>query len=179
MAFIAVLLTLLILLSTAHYQFIWATTLLAAERFVEFSRILGGLPAWLGFSGPTADIVRSSDRSSVLPAAAQAQWALWLIGLVLVYGLLPRLIALMLCAVRATCGLCRLRVDLQLPGLAALRSRLSPDITPLDHDAIVPVIHRPRVSGCKATGAGVAPAAGQCANKGPLVAALEWPSDVL
>lgn len=133
------------MLATVHYQFIWATTLLTPDRFVTLASTLGVLPAWLGFHGPAADMVRSSNGSISLPATVQTQWSLWLMGVVLAYGLLPRLVALPLCATKITRALRQLRVDPLQPGLDTLRPRLLPDVTCLGNEGILPTIHQPRI----------------------------------
>lgn len=176
LALSAALLTLLAMLSTAHYQFIWATTLLAPERFVTLSDALGQLPGWLGFSVPAPDVVRQSDGSTVLPTAVQAQWSLWLIGAVATYGLLPRSVALAICAAQVALARRRLRVDPTLPGLDALRARLLPDLTPLGDDGIAASVHQPRIGVAEASGE-YRPYAHRLTGTRPLMAALEWPAD--
>src|SRR5690606_22483961 len=76
----AALISLLALLSTASYRFVWPTTLLQPDAFIFLTRALGWLPAQFGFAMPSADVVRASDNTQVLPAVAQAQWSIWLIG---------------------------------------------------------------------------------------------------
>jgi hypothetical protein len=135
----AALVTMLAVLSTARYRFAWATTLLAPDTFVDLTRTLGWLPARLGFAMPGVDMVRLSDGVHALPPEAQAQWAWWLIGVVVVYGLLPRLIAWIasvLCLRRALQGL---RVDMALPGYAALRTRLQPAAESLQQEGAAPI----------------------------------------
>ena len=82
----------------------------------------GGLPL------PDAATVLASDGVQTLPAAAQVQWSLWLIGVVVVYGVLPRLAAALLCLVVLRRRLAGLRIDPALPGHAALRDRLEPAV---------------------------------------------------
>ena len=99
----------------------------------------GGLPP------PDAATVLASDGVQTLPAAAQVQWSLWLIGVVVVYGVLPRLAAALLCLVVLRRRLAGLRIDPALPGHAALRPagtrrglhRPGPPVDPL---------HEPRLS---------------------------------
>ena len=55
----AALATLLVLLSTASYRFIWATTLLAPDTFVWLTQAIGWLPSKLGFALPDAAMVRA------------------------------------------------------------------------------------------------------------------------
>ena len=176
LAFAAALMTLLAMLSTAHYQFIWATTLLAPERFVALIDTLGRLPVWLGFPIPAPDVVRQSDGSTVLPTAVQTQWSLWLIGTVVTYGLLPRVLALALCAARVSRASRRLWVDPTLPGLDALRARLLPDLTQLGDDGIAPSIHQPRIGATGISDPDDVARANGLAGTRPLIAALEWPT---
>ncbi|MBO9357068.1 DUF2868 domain-containing protein [Bordetella petrii] len=141
----AALATLLILLSTASYRFVWATTLLQPDAFVFLTRALGWLPAQLGFATPADAVVRASDNQQLLPAAAQAQWSVWLIGVVAVYGVLPRLLAGALCLVRAGRARRRLRIDTALPGYAALRDRLLPPVQSTGIDRPADPLHQPQV----------------------------------
>lgn len=110
MALVGLLAALLALLSVRSYTFHWETTVLSPDAFVGLTAILGWLPAQLGFHIPTDDIVRLSGRAPALAAAAapahiQAAWSGWLAGCVVVYGLLPRLLAFCLCM-----GMTRLRL---------------------------------------------------------------------
>ncbi|MBV7485012.1 DUF2868 domain-containing protein [Bordetella sp. BOR01] len=164
----AALATLLVMLSTASYRFVWATTLLQPDTFVSVTRVLGWLPAQLGFATPAEAIVRASDNNQVLPAAAQAQWSVWLIGVVAVYGVLPRLLAWALCQVRVGRARRRLRIDTALPGYAVLRDRLLPPVQFIGIDRPADPLHQPQMG------------AGQLANLGdqPVLAGLELPADL-
>lgn len=122
----AMLLAMLALLSARRYSFNWETTLLSPDVFVSLTRILGWLPAQLGFSMPTEAIVRASGSLQALPEPAQALWSGWLLGCIVVYGLLPRVLALFLCLAMTRRRLAGLRLDTSLPGYAELRDRLAP-----------------------------------------------------
>lgn len=123
---IAALLMLLALLATRRYGFVWETTLLAAEPFISLTHALGALPSLLGFAVPDEAMIRASgDTLPALDLARQA-WASWLLGVVLVYGLLPRLLLALLCLWRWRQGRERLTLDLSLPGYAQLRDALMP-----------------------------------------------------
>jgi len=137
LALTAALATLLLVLSTASYRFIWATTLLEPQTFVRLTDLLGWLPARLGFSVPDAALVAASDGTRELPALAQAQWSMWLIGALVIYGILPRLLAWLLSVFMLRRALAGLRLDLELPGYAGLASRLAP-VDILDDDAPAP-----------------------------------------
>ncbi|MCV9920154.1 DUF2868 domain-containing protein [Pseudomonas sp. BT-42-2] len=126
LAMIAALLMLLALLATRRYGFVWETTLLAAEPFISLTHALGALPSLLGFAVPDEAMIRASgDTLPALDLARQA-WASWLLGVVLVYGLLPRLLLALLCLWRWRQGRQRLALDLSLPGYAQLRDALMP-----------------------------------------------------
>lgn len=126
LAMLAALGMLLALLATRRYGFVWETTLLAAEPFISLTRILGALPSLLGFAVPSEAMIRASgDTLPALDLARQA-WASWLLGVVLVYGLLPRLALAALCLWRWQLGQGRLSLDLNLPGYAQLRDALMP-----------------------------------------------------
>ncbi|NYT64387.1 DUF2868 domain-containing protein [Alcaligenaceae bacterium] len=134
-ALISVLLTLLGILSTRRYQFNWETTLLSPDSFVYITAALGWLPAKLGFPLPSEAIVRASNGLQSLPESAHALWSGWLIGCVVVYGLLPRLVGTLLSLWLSKRKLARLSIDSRLPGYAELRDRLEPPSEKIDIDA--------------------------------------------
>jgi hypothetical protein len=144
-ALCAALATLLAVLSTASYRFIWATTLLAPDTFVGLTQAIGWLPAHLGFPMPDAAVIRASDGAQALTADAQVQWSLWLIGVLVVYGILPRLLAGALCVAATLRALRRVRIDPMLAGFSPLRDRLEPPAQSLGIDRPVDPLHEPRV----------------------------------
>src|SRR5690606_5319180 len=85
----------------------------------------GALPALLGFPLPDVETIRASAVPLELEAARQA-WAGWLLGVLLVYGLLPRLLLALFSLWRWRRGRARLALDLGLPGYQLLRERLQP-----------------------------------------------------
>lgn len=122
---------LLLALSLRSYDFVWETTILSSEVFVSFVRISGALPAKLGFQVPDAELVRQS-ASGLLGEQGRVEawgrvWASWLLGCLLVYGVLPRLLLSLLSLLRLWLGLHRYRLDTQSPEWLALATRLQPD----------------------------------------------------
>jgi hypothetical protein len=115
----------LALFATRRYGFVWETTILGGDSFVALTQALGALPALLGFPAPDVELIRASAAPLDLEAARQA-WAGWLLGVLLVYGLLPRLLLALLCLWRWRHGQARLTLDLRLPGYQMLRERLQP-----------------------------------------------------
>lgn len=121
------LLMLLALLSTRRYGFVWETTLLGGDTFVALTRGLGALPGLLGFPVPDAATIRASGDSPLPLESARHAWAGWLIGVVLCYGLVPRLLLALLCLWRWRAGMASVRLDVDLPGYGLLRERLLPN----------------------------------------------------
>ncbi|MBM7062417.1 DUF2868 domain-containing protein [Pseudomonas sp. UL073] len=120
------LLVLLALLATRRYGFVWETTILGDQVFVALTQALGALPALLGFAVPEPALIRASGDAVLGEAGARQAWSSWLLGVLLVYGLLPRLLLAALCAWRWWRGQQRLRLDFGLPGYSLLRERLLP-----------------------------------------------------
>lgn len=117
---------LMLSLAVRGYGFVWETTILPAEVFVRFVELLGWLPARLGFEVPDAAVIRASASGPVSGEAARIAWSSWLVGCVVVYGVLPRLLLWTFCLFRWRRGQARLRPDTSRPGYAALRERLEP-----------------------------------------------------
>lgn len=134
-ALLAMLLTLLAMLSARRYGFNWETTLLSADTFVSLTAMVGWLPSVLGFAIPSEAIVRASNGLTTLPESAQALWSSWLIGCVVVYGLLPRLLCLGVSLIAARKKIASIRLDESLPGYAELRDRLAPSSEKLGIDS--------------------------------------------
>ncbi len=141
-ALIGVLTGLLLSLALRSYTFVWETTILPADAFVEFVAAFGWLPDLLGFGMPDADAVRSSGVADGMLASAGSQstgsqstlvqpesirraWSSWLLGSLLVYGIMPRLLLALWCSQRL---FSRLRcVQLQkMPAYTVLAARLRP-----------------------------------------------------
>lgn len=143
-ALLAATLTLLLLLSTRRYGFIWETTLLGSDTFVALIQWLGNIPALLGFPLPDADTIRASGESPLAIEQARHAWAGWLLGVLLVFGLLPRALLLLLCLWRWWHGSRRLQLDLELPGYRLLAERLQPAAERLGVlDQAPPDLHQP------------------------------------
>tara|TARA_R110000868_G_scaffold194584_3_gene440159 strand:+ start:2062 stop:3456 length:1395 start_codon:yes stop_codon:yes gene_type:complete len=138
------LLTLLALLATRRYGFVWESTLLGGDSFIALTQALGSLPALLGFSLPDAELIRASGDSALANESARLSWAGWLAGVLVVYGLLPRLGLLLFCLWRWRRGCAALSLDLNLPGYSLLRERLQPSSERLGVcDAAPTHLHQP------------------------------------
>ncbi|SQC59637.1 membrane protein [Pseudomonas aeruginosa] len=81
--------------------------------------------AWLPVAGRRAD-PRPAGDAALASEAARHAWAGWLVGVLLVYGVLPRALLGLLCLWRWKRGLAHLDLDLDDPGYSLLRERLMP-----------------------------------------------------
>lgn len=117
----------LALLATRRYGFVWETTILSADTFVGLSGALGALPGALGFPVPDAATVAASGEAPMLAEAGRRAWAGWLVGALVAYGALPRLVLALLCLALWRRGARALSLDLSRPGYARLRPLLMPD----------------------------------------------------
>ena len=126
LAMLSALILLLTLMATRRYGFVWETTILSADTFIPVTHALGYLPSLLGFNVPTVEMIRASGDGALDIESARQAWATWLVGVLVVYGVLPRLLLALLCFWRWNSGKAALRLDLNLPGYAQLRERLMP-----------------------------------------------------
>lgn len=169
LAMLGALVIVLMLMATRRYGFVWETTLLGGETFVTMTRALGALPALLGFSVPTHEMIRASGDAALNIESARQSWAAWLVGVLLVYGVLPRLCLAMLCLWRWQRGRAALRLDLNLPGYAQLREHLMPSSERLGVNDAAPELPHP-----------IAPAGAALESNGAVLVAIElderpWP----
>nr|WP_215731839.1 DUF2868 domain-containing protein [Pseudomonas anatoliensis] len=123
---LSALVLLLTLMATRRYGFVWETTILSADTFIHVTQALGHLPSLLGFNVPTVDMIRASGDGALDIESARQAWATWLVGVLVVYGVFPRLMLALLCFWRWNSGKAALHLDLNLPGYAQLRERLMP-----------------------------------------------------
>ncbi|HEY9279077.1 MAG TPA: DUF2868 domain-containing protein [Eoetvoesiella sp.] len=134
-ALLSLLITLLAVLSARRYGFNWETTLLSGDTFVHLTAVIGWLPSKLGFAIPPDDVVRASNGLQALPESAHTLWSSWLIGCVVVYGLLPRGVSLVLSLVMARHHINAIHIDENMPAYANLRERLQPTSERIGIDA--------------------------------------------
>lgn len=126
LALLSALVILLMLMATRRYVFVWETTILRGDTFVTVTQVLGALPALLGFSVPTETMIRASGDSALSIESARQAWAGWLVGVLLVYGIVPRLLLALVCLWHWRRGRAALSLDLNVPGYSQLRERLMP-----------------------------------------------------
>lgn len=125
-ALVSALVLLLMLMATRRYGFVWETTILGSDTFVSLTQTLGVLPAMLGFAVPGEAMIRASGDSALIVESGRQAWAAWLVGVLLVFGIVPRLLLALFCLWRWRRGRAGLSLDLGLPGYSQLRERLMP-----------------------------------------------------
>ncbi|MCG5525205.1 DUF2868 domain-containing protein [Ectothiorhodospira haloalkaliphila] len=114
-------------LSVRQYDFAWGTTLLSEAHFITLIHTLGALPAWVGIPVPDEELIRASRLGVSEGADGRIAWSGFLLGSLLFYGLLPRVLLGLLCLGLARRSAARTHVDLSAPGYARLAPRLQPD----------------------------------------------------
>lgn len=121
-------LSVLFLLGTRQYDFVWETTILDADSYRVMADWLAVVPQAMGFSAPdAAQLAASQWTGGGLPdAGTRRAWAGLLTGSLFLYGLLPRGLLLVLCLGLAWRGRARYRLDTTRIGFARLRARLMP-----------------------------------------------------
>lgn len=150
LAFVAATVALLGLLSARQYVFQWETTLLQPDVFIVLTQGLGWLPSLAGFTVPPESVITQSiANTGTVQASAGPVWSQWLIGCVVVYGLLPRLLTFLVCLTLTRRRLKQHVPDTNLPGFAELRPRLMPDSQSTGIDAPAPTFSKHRSSGPK------------------------------
>lgn len=133
-----------VLLSARQVGFAWETTILSADHFIALTRALAVAPAQLGFAAPDAQQIALSQiplAAATTSAAADRAWAGLLLGSLVVYGVLPRLVLALVCLGLSRRAIRRYRFDISRPGFARLQERLAPLARPtgvIDADRLGP-----------------------------------------
>ncbi|MDP1558234.1 MAG: DUF2868 domain-containing protein [Nitrosomonas sp.] len=116
---------LILLMIARQYNFIWGTTLLSENSLPEFTQFLARPMAYLGLITPDINqIAVSRIGIGAQDAETRTAWASFLIGAVLLYGILPRLALLAISTVMQKWAERKFKLDLYLPYYIELRQRL-------------------------------------------------------
>ncbi len=118
----------LALLSAQQYIFVWETTILDATAYVRLTDTLAALPAALGIAVPDRATVIAAQWPGAPDAGNDVLWSALLISTILLYGLLPRALALAVSAWQTRRG-AAVPLDLGRPYYAQLVTRLSPMVS--------------------------------------------------
>ncbi len=123
------LLMVIALLSAQSYVFIWETTILDIGTYTRLTQLLGALPSALGVSTPDAAAVAAAQWPGNLATTDQTVWSSLLVAALLLYGVLPRLAAVVVTALLARHRYGKARLDLSEPSYAEPALRVSPTVT--------------------------------------------------
>lgn len=119
------LIILIALLSTKHYSFEWQSTLLSPDSIITVTRYLGLVPDWLGFTLPDIEMIRASDQA--MPAEEiRSAWAIWLLGVFIVYGLSVRLMLFIFCWLKWNLACQKIILNTECPDYQLLKYDLDP-----------------------------------------------------
>ena len=126
---------LLLLLSLRQYDFVWGTTLLSDNAFIKLTSVLSTPLQMLGFATPDLAQIEATRIGSGLVASAQHRyhWAQFLIGSLLCFGIIPRMMLWFWSAFMLGIARRSFRLDEYLPYYIKLRTQLMP----LAHGQIV------------------------------------------
>jgi len=138
---------LVLLLMVRQYDFVWGTTLLSDTAFVKLTEILSAPLQALGFATPSADQVQDTriGLTQVLNIEYRTRWAQFLMGALLCFGILPRVLLWSWAALMCIYARRRFTLDYYLPYYISLRQQLMPLASHgqiIDADASPPVISK-------------------------------------
>ncbi|MGI9014534.1 MAG: DUF2868 domain-containing protein, partial [Phycisphaerales bacterium] len=110
------------------YRFRWDSTWLSADNYAALISALGAAPEAMGFAVPDEQAIalsrRAVDDRTAWPIDASEDWSWLFFGSVIVYGLLPRVVFLILSLVWRSVATRRSGLDVEHPDFAELRDRL-------------------------------------------------------
>lgn len=116
---------LILLMLAKQYDFVWGTTLLPENSLPELTRLLGVPMQHIGLAVPDGQqIAASRIGAGVQDSVIRSAWAEFLVGALIVYGLLPRLILMLLAFFMLKLFEYRYKLDLYLPYYVTLRQSL-------------------------------------------------------
>lgn len=118
----------LLLLSARQFDFVWETTILPDNAFVNVTERLSEAPRGMGLPAPTHEQILASRRDASVrpPAEARRLWSGLLIGSLIAYAIAPRAALFVIAMLLSRRARQRFRLDLDLPGYARLRPLLMP-----------------------------------------------------
>lgn len=87
-----------LLLLTNQVNFVWETTLLSDDAFIQLTQALSSVPQWFGVAVPNSfDILASRIDQDSQTSDTRQHWANLLLASIFFYGVLPRLFFALLC----------------------------------------------------------------------------------
>jgi len=133
------------MLATHQVDFIWQTSILSIDSFQMLTQLLAHLPQQLGFPVPSVEQIQQSHLGAEQLLDAESRRLAWsglLISSLLLYGVVPRLILLVVMRYQFRLACVKYRLDLSLPYYVQLRQLLKPNKTSLgisDRDDEIPI----------------------------------------
>lgn len=127
---LAALATLVLYFSVVQYDLIWGTTLLNDTTMVSLFNGLANPLVPLGLMQPVQPEWLLAAREGTGAGDGRGRWAWFLLAVITVYGLAPRILALTASAAMAVISWWRLTLDTTQPGYLRLAGSLSPATTP-------------------------------------------------
>ncbi len=116
---------LILLMLAKQYDFVWGTTLLPENSLPELTRLLGVPMQHIGLIVPDdGQVAASRIGAGAQDSVIRSAWAGFLVGALIVYGLLPRLILILLSFCMLKLSEYRYKLDLYLPYYVTLRQSL-------------------------------------------------------
>lgn len=114
------------LLSAQRFNFVWQTTILDAEAYTALTAALTALPGALGLTMPGHGAVLAAQWPGPVAAGNETLWSTLLVAAILLYGLLPRLLAMIACLALARRAARTTPLDVSQAGFARLVPLLAP-----------------------------------------------------
>jgi hypothetical protein len=127
---VAALVTLVLYFSVVQYDLVWGTTLLNDATMVTLFKSLADPLVALGVMQPVEPDWLLAAREGNGTGDGRGRWAWFLLAVIAVYGLIPRILALLASAAMTAIGWRRLTLDTTQPGYLRLAGSLAPSTTP-------------------------------------------------
>ncbi len=119
---------LILLMMAKQYDFVWGTTLLPESTLPELTHFLAIPMEWLGLAQPDSQQIMASRMDAtgiaVQDAVTRGAWAKFLLGALIIYGVLPRLLLTAFASLMLKWSEYRYQPDLYLPYYIDLRQGL-------------------------------------------------------
>jgi len=123
-------LSLLLVLATHQVDFIWQTTILSEDVFMQITQLLTAMPDVLGITVPNMNDVAQASIGAVnsLSSAQEnrVSWANLLIFSLTIYALLPRVILMLFFKQRVKSKQSHYQINFSLPYYVQLKGQLQP-----------------------------------------------------
>ncbi|WP_085247827.1 DUF2868 domain-containing protein [Gilliamella mensalis] len=116
---------LVVLFSTKHYSFEWQTTLLSSDTVIALTHYLGYLPSLLGFEIPKDEVIKLSEHA-LSAGEVRSSWAVWLLGVFIVYGLVVRFLCMVFCGINWLISCRQIKLNITHPDYQILANQLQP-----------------------------------------------------